>query len=251
MEIPICEIYRPDEINGRDPITRFDVQDIMESIEQNGVIEPVVVMPITPDYRELYGIDDTYKWRLVCGFRRTFACALFHDTINAVINENVTDDEASVFNVVENIERKNLNIREEAKAVQTLLDNGYDKEAIAKKLTRHSSWVEQRSKFLGLPESVQEDVMLGTIPVNKIVSLYNTYHNKGEKELERKIEKITEEKNARSVKTKAEMMNMMLRLHMMFGPSILDKVLSWAMGDLPDEGFNLWLKENNAKNLLP
>lgn len=245
MEIPICEIYRPDEINGRDPITRFDVQDIMESIEQNGVIEPVVVMPITPEFRALNDIAATYKWRLVCGFRRTFACNLFHTTVNAVISETVTDETARVFNVVENIERKNLNIREESKAVQTLLDNGFTKEEIAKKLTRHTSWVESRSRFTELPEEVQDDILIGIIPLNRIVSLANTYQNKGEKELLAKIEKVIEAQNAREqcTRTKKEMSDMMLKLHCKFGPSITDKVLSWAMGDLGTEAFNMWLKE--------
>jgi ParB/RepB/Spo0J family partition protein len=245
LEIPICEIYRPDEINGRDPITRFDVQDIMESIEQNGVIEPVVVMPISDAYRHENDIAATYKWRLVCGFRRTFACALFHTTVNAVISETVTDETASVFNVVENIERKNLNIREEAKAIQTMLDNGFTKEEIAKKLTRHTSWVEQRSRFLDLPEDVQDDILIGTIPVNKIVTLANTYVNRGDKELYEKIDKTLEADRLREqcVRTKPEMMAMMLKLHCKFGPSITDKVLSWAMGDLGTEAFNMWLKE--------
>ncbi|MCW8935213.1 MAG: ParB/RepB/Spo0J family partition protein [Gammaproteobacteria bacterium] len=87
------------------------LQELAESIKAQGVIQPIVVRPISAG-----------KFELIAGERRWRACQLagLHE-IPAVIKE-LNDQSAAAISLIENIQRENLNPLEESRALQRLID---------------------------------------------------------------------------------------------------------------------------------
>ena len=102
VTLPISEI----EPNREQPRKVFDekaLEDLAKSIEQNGIIQPLLVRPLS---------DGSYQ--LVAGERRWRAARMagLHE-VPVTIRE-MTDEEASVFALIENLQREDLNPVEEA-----------------------------------------------------------------------------------------------------------------------------------------
>jgi len=87
------------------------LQELAESIKAQGVIQPIVVRPISAG-----------KFELIAGERRWRACQLagLHE-IPAVVKE-LNDQSAAAISLIENIQRENLNPLEESRALQRLID---------------------------------------------------------------------------------------------------------------------------------
>jgi len=109
LQIPVHKIER----NRHQPRKIFredEIQQLAESIRENGQIAPIVV-------RE---IEDRYE--LIVGERRWRATQLLKkDTISAIIIE-ADDKTSAVLSIVENVQREDLNSMEEAESLQRLLD---------------------------------------------------------------------------------------------------------------------------------
>lgn len=87
------------------------LQELAESIKAQGVIQPIVVRPISAG-----------KFELIAGERRWRACQLagLHE-IPAVVKE-LNDQSAAAISLIENIQREDLNPLEESRALQRLID---------------------------------------------------------------------------------------------------------------------------------
>ena len=109
LQIPVHKIER----NRHQPRKIFredEIQQLAESINENGQIAPIVV-------RE---IGDRYE--LIVGERRWRATQLLKkDAINAIIIE-ADDKTSAVLSIVENVQREDLNSMEEAESLQRLLE---------------------------------------------------------------------------------------------------------------------------------
>ena len=113
--------------NKNQPRTHFDEKKLIElanSIKKNGIIQPIAV-------RE--DKVDPGRFQIVAGERRWRAAqkAGLHEVPIIILDLN--DNEALELAIVENIQRDDLNIVEEAKGYQRLSEEfGYDHEKIAK-----------------------------------------------------------------------------------------------------------------------
>lgn len=146
-EIPVGQIDSDQDYNiARNQFTLESLHELAGSIRQNGLQSPVMVRP--------YG-DGGKPYILVTGFRRFHAVAyvLKHETIQAIVKE-MTDEEAVVLNIIENIDRENLNPIEEARAIRVAFPD-LSEIKIAEKLNRTKGWVGARLRLLKLPEEVQ------------------------------------------------------------------------------------------------
>ena len=94
--------------------TLESINELAQSIKQDGLNFPLVVQPWHGGYR------------LICGFRRYQAIAtiLKWTKIPVMIRSDLSDAEAQRLNLSENLERKNLNILEEARALQKIYPEG-------------------------------------------------------------------------------------------------------------------------------
>lgn len=114
--------------NPNQPRTHFEpvaLQELADSIKQNGLLQPITVRCLVPGDRYL----------IVAGERRWRAHQLAGiDTIEANVHDNMTDDQLAVNAIVENLQRVDITALEEALAFQRMLDAGYTPETLAHRL---------------------------------------------------------------------------------------------------------------------
>ena len=157
-EVPIDSI-RP---NPRQPRTVFDedaLAELVSSIREIGVLQPVVVRPID-------GVDatSTVRYELIMGERRLRATRLAGlDVIPAIVRE--TDDADLLRDaLLENLHRSELNALEEAAAYQQLLDDfGCTHDELARRIHRSRPQISNTLRLLKLPPVVQRRVAAGVL----------------------------------------------------------------------------------------
>ena len=115
----MAAIYYDAAFNCRGEFTLQSVKELADSIVQAGrLICPVAVQPWTE--------EPGFDYRLIVGHRRFRAVTEFlkWTEIPAYVCEGLSDHEARMLNLVENLQRKSLNILEEAHAIQNLYPEG-------------------------------------------------------------------------------------------------------------------------------
>lgn len=150
-ELPVTSI-RP---NPKQPRTNFDedeLQELVDSIREIGVLQPVVVRPSVDGFE------------LIMGERRWRATQLAGlDVIPAIIR--VTDDHDLLRDaLLENLHRSALNPLEEAAAYRQLLDDfGCTHEELATRIARSRPQISNTLRLLNLPPLVQRRVAAGIL----------------------------------------------------------------------------------------
>lgn len=155
-EVPVGEI-RP---NPRQPRTTFDEEALVElvaSIGEVGVLQPVVVRPLTP-------AEDGAHYELIMGERRWRASQQAGlTTIPAIVRE-AADSDLLRDALLENLHRSDLNPLEEAAAYQQLLDDfGCTHEELAHRIHRSRPQITNTLRLLRLPPQVQRRVAAGVL----------------------------------------------------------------------------------------
>jgi ParB/RepB/Spo0J family partition protein len=156
--IPATTIYYDAAFNCRGEVTLQSVRELADSIAQAGrLICPLAVQPWTG--------EPGCEYRLIVGHRRFRAVTAFlkWTEIPAYICEGLSDHEARMLNVVENLQRKSLNILEEARAIQNLYPKGASVREAARELKQPTKWVYIRVRLLRMPEEVQQKAAAGLL----------------------------------------------------------------------------------------
>lgn len=143
-EVPIDLIQRGRYQPRRDmdPVT---LQELADSIRQQGVMQPVVVRPIAEG-----------RYELIAGERRWRATQMAElDSIPAIIRD-VPDEAAIAMALIENIQRENLNPIEEAFALQRLQDEfGLTQAQVAEAVGKSRTTITNLLRLIGLTEDVR------------------------------------------------------------------------------------------------
>lgn len=164
VELPISEIYADDEFNCRGNIAPIDVVHLAKDIQRIGLLSPIVVQPFNKNGK---------KYRVVCGYRRLAAFKINQaTTIPAFIKEGLSDLQARVVNLGENINRKDLNLLQEAKAILPFKAAGWSGNRIAEELGVNRGWLQIRLALLDLPEEIQKEAAAGIINQQHILQLH-------------------------------------------------------------------------------
>ena len=135
--------------NKYQPRVHFDEEKLVElanSIKKNGIIQPIAV-------RE--DKADPGRYEIVAGERRWLAAqrAGLHQVPIVVLD--LDDHEALEVAIVENIQRDDLNVIEEAKGYERLSEEfGYDHEKISKFMSKSRSHISNTLRLLSLPKDV-------------------------------------------------------------------------------------------------
>ena len=135
--------------NKFQPRVNFNEEKLVElsnSIKKNGIIQPIAV-------RE--DKVDPGRYEIVAGERRWLAAqkAGLHEV--PIIILDLDDNESLEVAIVENIQRDDLNVIEEAKGYQRLSEEfGYDHEKIAKFMSKSRSHISNTLRLLTLPQDV-------------------------------------------------------------------------------------------------
>ena len=136
--IPIEKIFR-DENQPRKEFDKEKIEELAQSIHKNGVIQPLILSKKA---------DDNYM--LVAGERRWRAAQIANLKIipALLLPKDLDKDEISL---IENIQRENLKISEEAKAYQRLIEkNKYTHEELAKIVGKSRSHITNLLRILSL-----------------------------------------------------------------------------------------------------
>ena len=152
----------PDDIapNAQQPRKEFREEELAElivSIREIGVLQPIVVRPIP-------GASESPHFELIMGERRLRATKhLGLATIPAVI-KNTADEDMLRDALLENLHRANLNALEEASAYHQLLaDFGITQDQLASRIGRSRPQITNTLRLLKLPASVQTRVAAGVL----------------------------------------------------------------------------------------
>ncbi|GIH93163.1 ParB/RepB/Spo0J family partition protein [Planobispora siamensis] len=151
-EIPV-ENITPNPRQPRENFNEGALEELAASIKEVGLLQPVVVRPVSEGLYEL-----------IMGERRLRASKLAGlDVIPAIVRET-KEDKLLLDALIENLQREQLNGIEEAAAYRQLLDDfGATHEQLATRIGRSRSHVSNTLRLLTLPPKVQLKVAAGTI----------------------------------------------------------------------------------------
>ena len=146
-----------DEIkkNPYQPRTYFNeekLNELKESIEKNGLLQPIIVKKAVKGYY------------IIAGERRYRAFELLgRKEIPAIIKE-MTDEEMMVFAVLENLQREDLSALEESESYKNLMDKMLlTQEELAKKLGKSRPYIANSLRLLKLPAEIKNKLEQGVI----------------------------------------------------------------------------------------
>ena len=142
--------------NKQQPRKNFEEQEIKElsnSIKNQGLIQPIVVREI-----------ENNEYEIIAGERRWRACQLVGLHSVECVVMSVSEESVYELALVENIQRQNLNVVEEAKAYKNLIRiNNLKNEDLAKKLGKSSSHISNLIRILELDDEIHQMIIDGKI----------------------------------------------------------------------------------------
>ncbi len=143
-EINLDEL-RPNPYQPRQVFDEDALNELAASIKEHGVFQPIIVKKSIKGYE------------IIAGERRVRASKKAgKKTIPALIRQ-FTDDQMAEIALLENLQRENLNVLEEAKAYKSLIEKlNITQEELAKKVSKSRSHITNIIGLLRLPEEVQK-----------------------------------------------------------------------------------------------
>lgn len=143
----------PNRNQPRKSFSESGLEELAKSIEQNGIIQPILVRPMS---------DGSYQ--LIAGERRWRAARMagLHE-VPVTIRE-MSDEEASVFALIENLQREDLSPVEEAEGLKSLIESyGFTQEEAADRVGKSRTAVTNTLRLLKLPSPVLQILSDGKI----------------------------------------------------------------------------------------
>ena len=141
----ISELVR-NKYQPRKSFNQENLDELTNSIKERGIIQPIIVRK---------SVDQKFKYEIIAGERRWLAAqnAGLHE-VPVVITE--ADDLKSLeFAIVENVQRIDLNVIEEAQGYQRLInDFSYDQNKVAQFIGKSRSHISNCLRLLNLPNEV-------------------------------------------------------------------------------------------------
>tara|TARA_B100000242_G_C42933996_1_gene433158 strand:+ start:23 stop:862 length:840 start_codon:yes stop_codon:yes gene_type:complete len=189
QKINISQII-PNPSQPRKNFNDKELKELSYSIKNQGLIQPIIVKPTTDK-----------QFQIIAGERRWRACQLngMHE-VDCVIKD-LDDINVLEAALIENIQREDLNVIEEANAYKGLIDiKSINNESLAKLIGKSPSHISNILRLLELDEKIQEMVIVGDLSMGHaraLIGVPNAIEKANEiieKKLSvRQVEKITSE----------------------------------------------------------
>ena len=228
-KVSIKDINR-NKLQPRKHFDKGSLEELTNSIKQQGVIQPIVVRPDK---------SSEGKYEIVAGERRWLASqnAGLHEV--PVIVLDIDDVKSLEFAIVENVQRQDLNPIEEARGYQRLIDDfSYNQEKLSQFIGKSRSYIANSLRLLSLPEEVLLMVSQGDLSAGHarpLIGLNNAF-DIAKKIIQKKLSVRQSEILVRQFKNKK------FKLVSKKDPNILD------LQKILEEKVGLTVSINNKKN---
>ena len=243
VQINLIDIFADPTFNCRgEAIAPIDVVDLVRDIELHGLQQPIVVQPYT-GYKNC-------KYRIVSGHRRfTSLKVMKRETIPCIVNPHLSESEALILNLGENIHRKDLNIMQEATALKRLKMSGMATSEVAGELGKSATWVSVRYMLLELPEPIRNAAAAGLINQQQIRQIHklpdmkqqldHAAKIKNAKVRGEKVPKLNITQNKRNIlkikqRDRDDIFWMQDHIQDAVGNNFGTRCLAWAAGEISD-----------------
>lgn len=151
VELSLEEIKK----NPYQPRTYFNeekLEELKESIEKNGLLQPIIVKKAVKGYY------------IIAGERRYRAFELLDKKEIPAIIKEMTDEEMMIFAVLENLQREDLSALEESESYKNLMDKmSLTQEELANKLGKSRPYIANSLRLLKLPTEIKNILEQGLI----------------------------------------------------------------------------------------
>lgn len=176
QQLPVTRIianrYQP-----RRQFAESDLAELAESVKQNGLLQPVLVRRTGDGMYELIAGERRLRAAKMAGF----------ETIPAIVR-NSSDPQAMELALVENLQRKDLNPMEAARAFHRLLNVfGFTQETVALRLGKDRSSIANIVRLVSLPSEIQQEIEAGRLSVGHAKVLLGLDRPEAQCALARKI----------------------------------------------------------------
>jgi len=142
--LPVA-FLRPGKFQPRKFFGEEALADLAQSVKEKGVLTPILVRPLGGEAYEI--VAGERRWRAA-------QMAKLHDV--PVVVREMADAEALELAIIENVQRADLNVLEEATAYQELMDRfGRTQDQVAQEVGKSRSHIANSVRLLRLPDSVQ------------------------------------------------------------------------------------------------
>ena len=243
INIGVDRIYSDSDFNCRGSILPVDVMDLVQDIQDNGLQFPIAVQPAFDIAQPKNGFD----FRIVAGHRRFQSIVILRNkTIPAMVKIGLSEVQARLLNLGENMKREALNIVQEATAISHLRRLGLNRRMVSERLGVSTSWVQVRFNLLDMPDEIQAEAAAGLLNQSQIKELHSLENKRDQ------FEAVKHIKNARlrgqrgvSVAKKPEedpfkakrrqknvVQEMIDHLGTTVGHGLHTRVLAWANGEI-------------------
>ncbi len=146
------EVIQPNPLQPRGLISPDSLHDLVASIREHGIIEPLVVAKTPAGYQ------------IIAGERRWRASKQAGLTTVPVLVKETTSKGMLEMAIVENVQRQDLNPIERAQAFQRLIEEfGLPLQEIAKRIGKSESYVSNTMRLLALPDAIKDGIISASI----------------------------------------------------------------------------------------
>ena len=150
-QIPTNQL-EPNPLQPRGIISPESVAELVESIREHGILEPLIIAKTPAGYQ------------IIAGERRWRAARILKLEYDPAIIKETNPQQMLEMAIVENVQRKDLNPIERAKAFLRLRDEfNFDNHQIAKKVSKSVPYVINCLKLLTLPDALKDGLLSGLI----------------------------------------------------------------------------------------
>ena len=131
---------------------RADMENLIASVKENGILQPLTATQTAEGYR------------LISGHRRLYAAKMLHlETVPLIVMDK-TDQEVAVLCAVENIHREDLNFFEQAGAIKMLCEKlGLTQTQAGQRLSLSQSAVANKLRILSIEEKLQKKMIAANL----------------------------------------------------------------------------------------
>jgi ParB/RepB/Spo0J family partition protein len=251
QDIPLSKIWNDNDFNCREKVESVDVMELAKRIQREGLMHAVTVAPLTPEQREA-SPDPRFEYRLVAGYRRFQAHRILGYTeIPSNIRTDMVDEKTQrLFNLSENLHRKELGLLEEVAAIRPLKELGMTEKDIANELSRSRGWVQIRTMMMGMPQNICVEIEAYKLTNKQIRNLYSIHGTAGYESTVRALKEMKDgKKKGRSVilnpnhldvnkprlRTRTDILQLLDHLTTSGLPiGLPNRALAWACGNISD-----------------